>query len=77
MGSLNALSMIFADGTIFHVGIIPESFVRMVVTKAGGFTFSEIWNKISHKSGDTILQSVHVRPWIRSALYKREDVISR
>jgi hypothetical protein len=34
--------MIFADGTIFHVGINPESFVKIVVTSGGGFTFSEI-----------------------------------
>lgn len=43
IGSLKAVSMMFFVGTIFHVGIQPESFVKMVVTIGGGFNFSEIW----------------------------------
>ena len=42
IGSLKAVSIMFFVGTIFHVGIHPESFVKMVVTIGGGFNFSEI-----------------------------------
>lgn len=43
IGSLKAVSMTFFVGTIFHVGMTPESLVKMLVTIGGGFSLSAIW----------------------------------
>lgn len=48
--------MTFFVGTIFHVGITPESLVKMLVTIGGGFSFSAIWQATNKFDDDKIDQ---------------------
>jgi hypothetical protein len=68
IGSLKAVSITFFVGTIFHVGMTPESLVKMLVTIGGGFSFSAIWHARNKFDDDQINQY----PLIEVNLHQRQ-----